>query len=206
LEKNILANNIGYIKLSTFEQIKTVNEFKDALSELYDAGVTSLILDLRNNGGGLLQNAVGIASMFIEEGPIVYAVDRNNNKTSSDASGTVIWDKPVVVLVNGGSASASEILAAALRDYDIADIVGVNTFGKNLIQNIRQLEDGSALLFTIAKYQTPSQEDIPKTGITPDYIVAIPTAEADSIELGSENDPQLLKALEILGANNYEKI
>jgi carboxyl-terminal processing protease len=202
--KALLDKRVGYIKLNTFEDQNAAKEMKTALREMKKKSKQALVLDLRNNGGGLLQNAIDIGSMFIQEGPIVYTVDREGRKETISSYGDSIWQKPVVVLINGSSASASEILAGALQDSGRAKLVGVRSFGKAMVQSVRNLSDGSAVLITIAKYLTPAGKDINKKGITPDFVVIIPTKEANSydelfFDLGDEKeDIQLQKAIEVI--------
>lgn len=174
----------------------------DALKELDQKGMKSLILDLRNNGGGLLDEAIQIASIFLKDGAIVHTVDRHGNKETFEVMDTQYrwYDKPVVVLVNGGSASASEILAGALQDNERGVLLGTKTFGKASVQNIRPLSDGSAILVTVQKYQTPSGASINKVGITPNISVEIPTATVEealhdvNYEYKEEKDTQLQSA------------
>lgn len=198
LESKVINENIAYIKLNTFENLKTSRQFEQALRKMRNT--QGLIIDMRGNGGGILQNAIDIASMFIRSGVVVQTVDREGRTEQLYSTGRVIWDKPVVVLVNEASASASEILAGALRDNQIADIVGTKTFGKASVQNVRRLNDGSALLVTIAKYLTPNGEDINKKGIMPNIEVVLPTEEAEAV-FGLDDmskDAQLQKAIEII--------
>lgn len=196
----VMDANIAYIKLNTFENLAAARDFEKALRASRDA--EGLIVDVRGNGGGLLQNAIDIGSMFIPQGAIVQTVDREGRRERIESTGRVLWTKPVVMLINESSASASEILAGALRDNKIATLVGAHTFGKASVQNVRQLNDGSAVLLTIAKYLTPDGEDITKRGISAEVVVLIPTREADA-ELEAEapeeeNDAQLKKAVQIL--------
>lgn len=201
LKMKTLNDDIAYIKLNTFENLNSSREFEKALRRSKDA--KGLIVDLRGNGGGLLQSAIDIGSMFIERGTIVQTVDREGRKEQIPSTGRVLWRKPTVVLIDGSSASASEILAGALRDNHVAPLVGATTFGKASVQNVRRLNDGSAVLITIAKYLTPNGEYINKKGIHPDYEVLIPTEEAEA-ELSivpdeeDEDDIQLNKAIEVL--------
>lgn len=201
VESEMLKDNIAYIKLNTFENQNASEEMIKALNLYKSKKANALILDLRNNGGGLLQNAIEIGGMFIKDGVIVYTIDRDGKKETISSSGERIWDKPTVVLINESSASASEILAGALHDNKVAVLVGTRSFGKALIQNVKQLEDGSAILVTIAKYLTPNGTDISKKGVEPNYFVEISTAEAESLaekEVGpNEDDPQLKKAEEV---------
>ncbi|MFH1576304.1 MAG: S41 family peptidase [Candidatus Margulisiibacteriota bacterium] len=206
VNSKIMQKDIAYIKLNTFENLASAQEFEKALRQARTA--KGLIIDLRGNGGGLLQSAIDIGSMFIDRGVIVQTVDREGRKEQLESSGRVLWRKPTVVLINEASASASEILAGALRDNKVATLVGVHSFGKASVQNVRRLNDGSALLVTIAKYLTPSGEDINKKGIQPDIEVLVPTEEASA---NGETEPepllpdeaegediQLQKALEII--------
>ncbi|OGB88672.1 hypothetical protein A3J44_00575 [candidate division WOR-1 bacterium RIFCSPHIGHO2_02_FULL_45_12] len=194
-----LDSNIAYIKLNTFEKIDSAQEFEKALRESrYTDG---LIVDLRGNGGGLLQNAIDIGSMFIEEGIIVQTVDREGRKEQIASTGRVLWKKPTVFLINESSASASEILAGALRDNNVATLVGSTTFGKASVQNVRRLNDGSALLVTIAKYLTPNGDYINKKGISPEVLVLVPTGEAETELVSEEKDAediQLQKAIVVI--------
>lgn len=201
LKAKTLETNIAYIKLNTFEDLSAAKEFEKALRKFNDA--EGLIIDLRGNGGGLLQNAIEIGSMFIDRGMIVQTIDREGRREQLESTGRVLWRKPTVVLINEASASASEILAGALRDNKVATLVGSKSFGKASVQNVRRLSDGSALLVTIAKYQTPSGEDISKKGIAPDVEVTVPTEEAEAeirAEPKEENDLQLQKAISTLKA------
>ncbi|MBU1026615.1 MAG: S41 family peptidase [Candidatus Margulisbacteria bacterium] len=206
LKSKRLDHNLGYIKLLTFENIASAREFEKALRELKDAD--GLIIDLRGNGGGLLQSAIDIGSMFVERGMIVQTIDREGRREEIDSTGRVLWRKPTVVLINEASASSSEILAGALRDNKIAKLVGSHTFGKASVQNVRRLSDGSAVLVTIAKYLTPNGDDINKKGIPPDIEILVPTDEAENGLNGAEepqenkndeeDDIQLDKAIEVL--------
>jgi carboxyl-terminal processing protease len=204
VETDMLEGNIGYIKLNTFENQNAADDMEKALNNMKGKQVKGIILDVRNNGGGLLQNAIEIGSMFIKDGTIVYTVDREGKKETISSTGNLIWDRPIVMLINESSASASEILAGALHDNNKATLVGTKSFGKASVQNVKQLEDGSAVLITIAKYLTPNGTDIMKKGITPDYVVEIPTSEADAAlesdekTADVEKDPQLKKAVEVL--------
>jgi len=204
VESEILDDNVGYIKLNTFENQNAAEEMEKALNYMKSKKTRGIVLDVRNNGGGLLQNAIEIGSMFIKDGVIVYTIDREGKKETISSTGNLIWDRPVVMLINESSASASEILAGALHDNNKAKLVGTKSFGKASVQNVKQLEDGSAILITIAKYLTPNGTDITKKGIEPDYVVEIPTAEAEAPLEAEEKtanvqkDLQLKKAVEIL--------
>lgn len=207
-----IFGDIGYIRLSTFISKDTVQELLDALEKL-DTSAKGFIIDLRNNPGGLLNNAMVISDMFLDGGIIVSTVNKNGYVTSFGSRLIDSTDKPVVLLVNSNSASASEIFAGALRDNGRADIVGSKTFGKGLVQAINKLGDGSGVNVTIAKYLTPNKTDINKKGIEPDYKVDLDKVDYDlsrgpwffdpNVKFGvrtpeDAQDKQLMKAVEVL--------
>lgn len=167
----ILRSGIGYIRLNSFISQDASKEMREALSQLSKA--QGLIIDLRDNPGGLLTNAIEISDMFLDDGVIVSTVDRDGYIQSVDADEKVISEKPVVILVNENSASASEIFSGALKDNQRARVVGSKTFGKGLVQGINKLEDGSGVNITIAKYLTPAKVDINELGIKPDIEVKL---------------------------------
>lgn len=168
----MLPGDIGYIRLSTFISQKANDEMKSALKQL--TGAKGLIVDLRNNPGGLLANAIDIANMFLDRGVIVSTIDADGYKTSQLATRSSFkTDVPVVLLINKGSASASEILSGALRDNGRAKLIGQTSFGKGLVQAINPLGNGTGVNVTIARYLTPNDTDIHKTGIVPDYDVKL---------------------------------
>ena len=181
-----VPEKIGYLRLATFESKKADSELADGIKELLKKGAKGSIVDLRYNGGGLLGNAISISSMFLDEGDVVHTVDRNGKKNSESVSGRAIYPKgPLVVLVNQGSASASEIFAGAIKDNERGIIVGRDTFGKASVQKIFPLPDDSAVLITIARYYTPDMVDITKKGIKVDIDAKIPT---DNIKMMEETD------------------
>ena len=186
---------LGYLRLGQFNG-NAAAELKASLQDLEKQGADAYILDLRNNPGGLLTAGIDIARMWLDEGTVVYTVNRQGGLGNYDAVGKAITSDPLVVLVNKGTASASEILAGALQDNERAQLVGETTFGKGLIQSLFDLPNGAGLAVTIAKYETPNHHDINKLGITPDREV-----EA-SVELrkqfGTEEDAQYKAAVALL--------
>ncbi|HEY9900105.1 MAG TPA: S41 family peptidase [Pantanalinema sp.] len=187
-----LDGNIGYIRLSTFMNENADQDMRLALDKF--KGKSALVLDLRGNPGGLLPNAVSIGSMFIDKGvPVVQIVDREGNRETLDSTGrlAIPKNKPVVVLVDGGSASASEILSGALQDTHRATLVGTKTFGKGLVQTVHALDGGSGVAITTNKYLTSGGNDINKKGIVPDVVVefpAIATTSADPEDMPTLDD------------------
>lgn len=199
VKSSVLDNHIGYIQILSFMSGTTPNEFLEALENTKNTD--SLILDLRGNTGGLLDNAVFIADMFINNGTIVDIIYRNGYKKSIKAQDEHFGlQKPVVVLVNGASASASEILSGALKDTHKATLVGRKTFGKGLVQKVVPLPNQTGVNVTIARYLTPNGTDINKLGIKPDIEVG---NEFDFF-VGNQRDEQLEKAKEVL--NNEKRI
>ena len=192
----LLDGNIGYMQISTFNGV-TAEQFEENYARLREEGMEALIIDLRNNLGGLVSSCCDTASQILPKGPIVYEQDRTGKEKHRDSDGKSPIDIPLVLLVNGYTASASEIFTGAVRDYGLATIVGEQTYGKGVEQNSFLLSDGSAMKLTTTVYYTPDHEDINGVGITPDEIVEL-TAE-------DEEDTQLLRALEILGAEPGER-
>ena len=186
VEHEMLEGEIGYIRISSFIE-STAEDFKSALEDIEDKDAKGLVLDLRDNGGGLVDSCVDIADEFLDEGVVVYVEDRNKEKTEYDSDDGKTELK-TVVLVNENSASASEILAAALQDNGI-ELVGKTTFGKGVIQSTAELDDGSALKLTIMQYFSPKGNAINKKGVEPDYQV--------ENQENSEEDAQLEKALSL---------
>lgn len=195
-------NNIGYIRLNQFSA-NASEEMQNALKELEKQKVDGYILDLRSNPGGLLNASIDIARMWLDTGTIVSTVNRRGETDRQEANRTPLTNKPLVILVDGGSASASEILSGALQDNRRATLVGTQTFGKGLVQSVRGLGDGSGLAVTIAKYLTPSGRDINHAGIAPDTVVTLTDEQrkilqTDREKVASADDPQYVKALELL--------
>lgn len=187
--------NIGYIRISAFDE-KTFKDFNSELKKLVKSGMKGLVIDVRNNPGGLLDQVVEIADLLMGKGLIVYTENRQGNREEkvSDAGKLGL---PLVVLVNQGSASASEILAGAIQDSGTGVLVGTKTFGKALVQTVRELKDGSAIKITVAQYYTPKGRSIQGKGIQPDYIIEMPEDGVMGDYEGGK-DPQLSKAMEII--------
>ena len=186
-----IPNDIQYIRLSSFISKNAAGEIESILNN--SNHVKGYIIDLRSNPGGLLTNAIYISDMLLRGGIIVSTVDRDSYKTTTRARMQQVTDKPIVVLINKGSASASEILSGALKDNHRATIVGEQSFGKGLVQEINRLPDEAGMNITIQRYLTPSGTDIHKKGITPDVMVELTQENAEA-----KNDVQLKKAIEIL--------
>jgi carboxyl-terminal processing protease len=200
--QNTPAEKVGYIRLTQFSA-NAAQEMRAAIKALEAQQVTGYVLDLRSNPGGLLYSSVEIARMWIDQGGIVSTVDRQGETDRQEANNRALSDKPMVVLVDGGSASASEILSGALQDDKRATLVGTKTFGKGLVQSVRGLGDGSGLAVTIAKYLTPSGRDINKHGIDPDVVLELTEEQRkqlqqDRTKIGTPADPQYVKAAEVL--------
>jgi carboxyl-terminal processing protease len=197
------GNNIGYIRLTQFSA-PAAEEMRAAIEDLEAQGASGYILDLRSNPGGLLYSSVAIARMWLPgREAIVSTVDRQGETERQRANSRPLTDKPLVVLVDGGSASASEILSGALQDNERAVIVGTQTFGKGLVQSVQPLAHGSGLAVTIAKYLTPDGRDINKLGIEPDILVELTDDQKEYLvkhrdEIGTTTDPQYAEALKIL--------
>ncbi|NJL46836.1 MAG: S41 family peptidase [Leptolyngbyaceae cyanobacterium SM2_5_2] len=193
---------VGYIRLTQFSANASA-EMSEAIEDLESQGVTGYVLDLRSNPGGLLYSSIDIARMWLSDGTIVSTVNRQGVVDEEVANSQALTNKPLVVLVDGGSASASEILSGALQDNNRAVLVGTRTFGKGLVQSVRGLADGSGVAVTVAKYLTPSGRDINKHGIDPDIQVELSEEQRELLEsdrelIGTTQDPQYAEALEAL--------
>ncbi len=185
-----MPKDIVYIRLSSFISRNASKEFSDILAKNPDA--KAVIVDLRSNPGGLLSNAIYISDMFLNGGAIVSTVDRDGYKETQKAARGVLTTKPLVVLIDKGSASASEIFSGAIKDNKRGVIVGTQSFGKGLVQEINKLPNSSGINITIQKYLTPNGTDIHKKGITPDIVV-----ELTEEDVKNKNDLQLKKAIEV---------
>jgi carboxyl-terminal processing protease len=193
---------IGYIRLTQFSA-QAAQEMRQAIENFEKQQVNGYILDLRSNPGGLLGASVEISRMWIDDGTIVSTVNRVGTVDEQKANQGALSNKPLVVLVDGGSASASEIVSGALQDHKRATIIGTKTFGKGLVQSVRGLGDGSGLAVTIAKYLTPNGRDINKLGIEPDIVYELSEQQRKDLQgdrtlIGTVKDPQFAKALEVI--------
>lgn len=189
----MMDGNIAYIQITEFDSV-TVGQFEEALASAKGAHAKGLVLDLRSNPGGSVGAVVRIARMLLPEGRIVYTVDKYGHEESYDCDGSNEIDIPMVVLVNGNSASAAEILAGAIKDYGVGTLLGTQTFGKGIVQQIFTLSDGSAMKLTVSHYYTPLGNDIHKVGIEPDIVVEF---DRDAY-IEDRTDNQLEEALELL--------
>lgn len=196
----MMDDNIGYISITNFRE-NTYNQFKEALDTLEAEGMEKLVLDLWNNTGGLVKSAHEIGEELLPEGIMVYTMDKEGNREDTLCD-DVYNDVPMVVLVNGYSASAAEILAGAIQDTGRGELIGTTTFGKGLVQRLFTLPDGSGLNVTIQKYYTPNGTSIHGVGITPDYEVELPEEYAQQTNIPAEADTQLQKAVEVLSEKN----
>lgn len=194
----MLSEDTGYIRISEFSEV-TSDQYKKAFADLKDQGMKKLVVDLRDNPGGLLIAVCGVLRQILPEGLIVYTEDKNGKREEETCDGKNKLDMPLAVLVNGNSASASEIFAGAVKDYGIGTIVGTTTYGKGVVQTIHSLTDGSAVKITIAKYFTPKGNDINKKGINPDVEAELSGDITDWTELTHKEDTQLQTALKEIG-------
>ena len=198
VEGKVISNNIGYIKFTSFDET-TAEDFKAKYEELSKQNIKSLIIDLRNNGGGIVDQALEIADyMTDKDSVLLYEVDKNNKETVKKAKEDAIINMPIIILTNENTASASEILAGALKDLGKAKTVGTTTYGKGVIQQILKLNDGSGLKITIEEYQTPNKNKINRVGIEPDEKVELPDSVINPFNVQESEDTQLQKAIEML--------
>ena len=198
VEGKVLSNNIGYINFTSFDET-TADDFKAKFEELNKQGIKSLIIDLRNNGGGIVDQSLQIADYVADKDSVLlYEVDKNNKETVKKAKTDPIINMPIIILTNENTASASEILAGALKDLGKAKTVGTTTYGKGVIQQILKLSDGSGLKVTIEEYQTPNRNKIHKIGIAPDEEVKLPDSVTNVLNVTESEDTQLQKAIEML--------
>lgn len=196
VEHQMLEAGIGYVLITEFGK-ETDAEFAEAVADLETQQMKSLIVDVRSNPGGMIDSVTKILDQILPEGILVWTEDKKGNKKEfkSDAA---CMKYPMVVLINGNSASSSEIFAGAIRDYEYGTLIGTNTFGKGIVQSIRELKDGSAIKLTIARYFTPKGENIHGTGIAPDIELEYEFLDKDAKEYDIKYDNQVQKAIEVL--------
>jgi carboxyl-terminal processing protease len=193
----MIEGNIGYIKISMFDE-NTGKNFDKKLKELQDQGAKGLLMDLRQNPGGLLTTCIDVASNFVEKGKVlVSTVDKYKKETKYESKGGIAIGMPLVVLTDGSTASASEIVSGVVRDYKLGTLVGEKTFGKGVVQTILDTGDGTALKVTISRYYTPNGENIHKTGIQPDVRIEYPE-ELLKVPYSRATDPQFDRALDLI--------
>lgn len=197
VSSQMLENNIGYIQISEF-QSKTAEQFESALSSLKDQGAQSLIVDVRGNGGGLVDSVVAILDDILPEGIVVYTEDKYGNRQDYTSSGDTYLDMPIAVLVDQNSASASEIFAGAIKDYNYGTLIGTKTFGKGIVQTVFSLPEGDAIKITTAKYFTPDGNYIHGVGIEPDIELEYQFMGGENDEYSVDLDNQIQKAIEVL--------
>lgn len=193
----MLDKKTGYIQITQFTGV-TLQQYKDMFAELKDKGMECLVIDLRDNPGGLLTSVCDILREILPEGLIVYTEDKYGNREEETCDGKHQLDMPLAVLVNENSASASEIFAGAVQDHEVGTIVGTTTYGKGVVQELRQLSDGSAVKLTVSNYYTPNGNSINKVGIKPDVEVKLASELLNKDEITHEEDNQLQKALDVI--------
>ncbi len=204
------SKRVGYIRLAEFSAAAP-QQMRRAIENLTRQQVDGFVLDLRGNPGGVLGSSVEIARMWLQNGGIVQTVDRAGGREEIKANKTALTQKPLVVLVDGNSASASEILSGALKDNKRAVLVGSKTFGKGLVQQVNELSDGSALAVTIEHYYTPNGTDIHHKGIQPDVQIDLTQAQlrylaTNPASIGTQSDPQYARAIAVLSGRNFAKL
>lgn len=193
----MLDKKTGYIQITQFTGV-TLQQYKDMFAELKDKGMERLVIDLRDNPGGLLTSVCDILREILPEGLIVYTEDKYGNREEETCDGKHQLDMSLAVLVNENSASASEIFAGAVQDHEVGTIVGTTTYGKGVVQELRQLSDGSAVKLTVSNYYTPNGNSINKVGIKPDVEVKLASELLNKDEITHEEDNQLQKALNVI--------
>ena len=197
VEGKVLQDNIGYIQFSSFDE-ETGEEFRTKFEGLQKQGIKSLIIDLRNNGGGIVDEALKIADFALDKDAVIlYEVDKKNNEKVEKSRNNPIINMPIIILTNENTASSSEILAGALKDHRKAKIVGTKTYGKGVIQQLLTLPDGSGLKITSEEYLTPNRTKINEIGIEPDEKVELPETVKNVLSVEEKDDTQLQKAIEM---------
>lgn len=197
VKSEMLEDGIGYVAISGFEEV-TTEQFQQALADLQEAGMKGLIVDLRDNPGGRVDVVQKITDELVPAGLITYTEDKNGNRRLYESGDDPYLNLPLVVLVNGNSASASEIMAGAIQDRQVGTLVGTTTFGKGIVQQTTPYGDGTALKVTMAKYYTPNGNYIHQIGITPDIVIDLPEGKSFAALTSHEEDVQLQTALEAL--------
>lgn len=198
VDGKVISDGIGYIEFTSFDET-TAEDFRVKFEELSKQSIKSLIIDLRNNGGGIVDEALEIADYIVDKDSVLlYEVDKNNKETIKKAKNDPIINMPIIILTNENTASASEILAGALKDLGKAKTVGTTTYGKGVIQQILSLNDGSGLKVTIEEYQTPNRNKIHGIGVEPDERVELPESVQNVLNVKESEDTQLQKAIEML--------
>ena len=193
----MFEDGIGYVHIDSFET-ETAAQFEEAVKDLENQGMKALIIDVRYNPGGMVTAVVQILDDILPEGTVVYTEDKNGNRQDYTSSGDTYLDYPIAVLINGESASASEILAGAIKDYQYGTLIGTTTFGKGIVQTIFPLEDGDAVKLTTAKYFTPNGNYIHGVGIEPDIELEYEYLDKDATSYDEAYDNQIQKAIEVL--------
>lgn len=204
IEYEMLEDKIGLVTISSFDE-HTPEQFKDAIKSLKKDGMQGLVIDLRDNGGGLLNSVVEMLDYMLPEGMIVYTEDKYGNREEFKSTDKEVFELPAAVLINGNSASASEIFAAAMQDYKAATIVGTTSFGKGIVQTILPLTDGTAVKITIARYFTPNGVCIHGIGVNPDVEVELNEKLKQQVVIAHEEDNQLQAAIKVLLEQIKEK-
>lgn len=202
VETEILDSNISYIKVTDFNN-NTSSQFESAISSAISAKRAGIIIDIRNNGGGTLKSAAEMIDLIVPEGPVVSSKKKNGEEKVIYKSDSAEVNIPIAILVNKNTASAAELFACALRDYGKAKLVGSQTYGKGVMQDVYPLSDGSAIKITTAEFNPPLSENFNGVGLKPDFVVDL-SAEQEKLwyELTVETDPQLIKALSVVKALN----
>ena len=193
----MLENSIGYISIDEFDKV-TAQQFKNGYDDLKSQGMKGLIVDIRSNPGGLLSTVIDMLDEILPDGLILYTEDKYGKRVEYNGNNPNVADVPIAVLVDEGSASASEIFAGAIQDYGMGTIIGTQTFGKGIVQETRRISDGSAIKFTISKYYTPKGQDIHGHGVTPDVVVELSEEFKNLTEYDEKKDNQLQTAISVL--------
>lgn len=197
VEYKMLEDNIGYISVSEFDKV-TSTQYRNAIDDLEKQGMESLVVDLRNNPGGRLETVVDMLDRMLPKGLIVYQETKTGKCDEEYSTNKEQFKKPLAVIINGNSASASEVYAGAIQDYGIGTLVGTTSFGKGIVQSIIPLNDGTAVKVTVSKYFTPNGRNIHGTGIVPDVEVELPDDVSKQVVIDYKDDTQLQKAVEVL--------